>query len=212
MKRKSPVVCCSLFGYPWLLDALEALERRLWAGGFGCGTAVLLQMWWEQRSAPWKPPRQMFPGGPAAKWLHKLLRECFNSDAKVILWTEILGLSPTVLGEFSMKEQGCGFTLPPELFALLVIHFKCWIRRMTVPGSALMRNVWESVGRIAPTLCNRKSTPTLGRKEHSLNFHFPLLWEIWQIWTFPARSQMHLSYPECPSDHDIILKLCLRQK
>lgn len=53
-----------------------------------------------------------------------------------------------------------------------------------MPGSALMRNVWESVGRTAPTLCNRKSTPTLGKKEYSLNFHFSLLWVVERIELF----------------------------
>lgn len=89
-----------------------------------------------------------------------------------------------MLAEFNRKEQGCGVTLPPELFALLVVHFKCRTRRMTVPGSALMGNTWESVGRIATTLCSRKSTPTLGRQEYSWNFHFPLLWVVERIELF----------------------------
>lgn len=93
------------------------------------------------------------------------------------------------------------------VFALPGIHLEGRIRRMAGPGSALRRNVWQSGGRIAPTLQQREHTKPWRKVWSEFSLLSPV--RCRENGTLLAWSQMHLSCLQCP-DHDLILVLCFR--
>lgn len=80
-----------------------------------------------------------------------------------------------------------------------------------LPESALIRNQYGNQLSELFQLLVTKSTPTLGKRQYNLNFHFSLLWVVVRIELFLLRHKC-THYLECPFNHGIILMLRFRKK
>lgn len=169
MRRKPGDVYSSCYLSAGLSAMLRASEASLWAARLccrhgcmagwlpaaaRCGRSSGLPLW--SCSVPAGLLLQMLPGRPRAKWLCISLAVYFNSDAKVALWSQSLGLMGCTT-RWIQHEEAWLLICTASVSACFAGDSFSAEHQVTycsfLPGFALISNVQKSAGRITPILC-----------------------------------------------------------